>query len=199
MSSGRDIGAFDERAASYDTGWLGRLHHEIADRTAVLALDAVASPERVLDVGCGTGYLLRLIAQRSPGASELAGLDPAPAMIDFARAGNHDERVKFSPGVAEHLPASDSTFDLVLSTTSFDHWSDQRAGLRECARVLRPSGRLVLVDQFSALLIPTLLMSRRRKARTKHQCTRELIEAEFRDIGWHSIYAPIINAVVATI
>ena len=140
-----------------------------ADRTAVLALDAVASPgQRVLDIGCGTGYLLRLLAQRSPGASELTGIDPAPAMVDFTRANNHDERVKpnsrrgWVPSICPRRTPPSTSCSV---PTSFDHWSDQRAGLRECARVLRSSGRLVLVDQFSALLIPTLLMSRQREAR----------------------------------
>ncbi|HJY65128.1 MAG TPA: class I SAM-dependent methyltransferase, partial [Streptosporangiaceae bacterium] len=42
--------------------------------------------ERVLDVGCGSGYLLRLLASRGPDAAELAGLDPAPGMIKVAAA-----------------------------------------------------------------------------------------------------------------
>lgn len=46
-------------------------------------------------------------------------------------------------------------FDLIVSTTSFDHWSDRQAGLVECARVLRPGGRLVLVDELSRWLVPT--------------------------------------------
>jgi ubiquinone/menaquinone biosynthesis C-methylase UbiE len=49
------------------------------------------------------------------------------------------------------LTSSHGSFDLVVSVTSFDHWSDQQAGLAECHRVLVPGGRLVLVDQFSAV------------------------------------------------
>jgi predicted TPR repeat methyltransferase len=49
------VAAFDERAAGYDQGWLGRLHHDIADQAAEIALTASAAPERVLDVGCGSG------------------------------------------------------------------------------------------------------------------------------------------------
>src|SRR5260370_26441100 len=82
----RDVAAFDERAAGYDQGWLGRLHHDIADQTAEIALTASAAPERVLDVGCGSGYLLRLLASRCPDAAELAGVDPAPGMIKVAAA-----------------------------------------------------------------------------------------------------------------
>jgi ubiquinone/menaquinone biosynthesis C-methylase UbiE len=61
---------------------------------------------------------------------------------------------------ASRLPWPAATFDLVVSTTSFDHWADQRAGLAECARVLAPGGCLVLADLFSVLL-PTLLAGRR--------------------------------------
>jgi len=64
--------------------------------------------------------------------------------------------------VAERLPFPDGVFDLVVSTTSFDHRSDQRAGVLECARMLRPGGRLVLVDQFSAWLGPALVTGRAR-------------------------------------
>ena len=70
-------------------------------------------------------------------------------MIEVSTESAHDDRLSFSVGVAEQLPYPDGTFDLVVSSTSFDHWSDQQTGLRECARVLRPGGRLVLVDQFS--------------------------------------------------
>ncbi|ORW10124.1 hypothetical protein AWC14_20640 [Mycobacterium kyorinense] len=85
----------------------------------------------------------------------------------------------------------------MVSTTSFDHWSDQQAGLTECARVLRPGGHLVLVDQFSRLLAPTLVTSRRGKARTRRRATRLLLRAGFCSPRWHRLYAVIINAVTA--
>jgi ubiquinone/menaquinone biosynthesis C-methylase UbiE len=193
----RDVGAFEERAASYEQGWLGRLHHEIADRTAALAVSVCAAPQQVLDVGCGTGYLLRLLARQWPQASELAGIDPAPAMIAAAARAAGDGRLRFSVGTAERLPYPDKFFDLVVSTTSFDHWSDQQAGLRECARVLAPGGSLVLVDQFSRWLIPTLVGGRSRKARTPRRASQLLIAAGFTSATWHDLYAVIIKAVTA--
>ena len=198
----RDVAAFDERAAGYDQGWLGRLHHDIADQTAEIALTASATPERVLDVGCGSGYLLRLLASRCPGVVELAGVDAAPGMIKVAAASAllipGDERLRFSVGVAEHLPFRDGSFDLVVSVTSFDHWSDQQAGLAECHRVLVPGGHLVLVDQFSGWLVPTLVFSRSGKARTKRRVNTLLDAAGFGPVAWHRVYAVIINAAVAT-
>jgi ubiquinone/menaquinone biosynthesis C-methylase UbiE len=201
MAHDRDVAAFDERAPGYEDGWLSKLHHDIADRTADLALSRSPAPSSILDVGCGTGYLLRQLAVRVPAAAELAGIDAAPAMIEMAREmapAARGGRLRFTEGVAEQLPYPGETFDLVVSTTSFDHWADQQAGLTECARVLAPAGHLVLVDQFSAWLSPTLLLGRRGKARTKLRATRLLAAAGFRSPQWHRLYAVIIQAVTAT-
>jgi ubiquinone/menaquinone biosynthesis C-methylase UbiE len=194
----RDVAAFDDRAPGYDDGWQGRLHHEIADRAVALLPPAAEAPGSVLDVGCGTGYLLGQLARRWPATDRFVGVDPAPAMVDAAVARGGDPRVRFSAGVAERLPHPDGAFDLVVSTTSFDHWADQPAGLAECARVLAPGGRLVLVDQFSLWLLPTLVAGRRHKARTRRRAERLLRAAGFRSPAWHGVYAVIINAVTAT-
>ena len=77
-------------------------------------------------------------------------------MVEVARAMASDMRLSFNVGFAEHLPYESTSFDLVLSTTSFDHWHDQERGLAECARVLEPEGYLVLADLFSRCLLPTL-------------------------------------------
>ncbi|MHB1519479.1 MAG: class I SAM-dependent methyltransferase [Acidimicrobiales bacterium] len=198
MSQPRDVAAFDDRAPGYEQGWLGRLHHEIAQRTAALTQATDCDPGRVLDVGCGTGYLLRLLMERYAESTELNGVDPAPNMIEAASAIATDGRINFSVGVAEHIPYSAGAFDLVVSTTSFDHWADQPAGLLECSRVLAPDGHLVLVDQFSLWLLPTLLGSRWAKARTRGRANRLLREAGFKSVTWHPINAAIIQAVTAT-
>jgi ubiquinone/menaquinone biosynthesis C-methylase UbiE len=109
------------------------MHHQIADGAADLALTCVPAPRRILDVGCGTGYLLGRLAARVPEAGVLAGIDASPAMIEVASGAAADDRLRFVMGGAERLPWPAATFDLVVSTTSFDHWADQRAGLAECA------------------------------------------------------------------
>jgi ubiquinone/menaquinone biosynthesis C-methylase UbiE len=179
----RDITAFEERAPNYDQGWKGRLHHEIADRTSALTVATVAAPSKVLDIGCGTGYLLRSLANQYPRAVELIGIDPAPSMVERASLTANDPRLRFSVAAAEHLPYADDVFDLIVSTTSFDHWADQREGVGECARVLAPDGHLILVDQFSVWLRPTLLRSRREKARNRRRTNDLLTDAGFRSFS----------------
>lgn len=153
----------------------------------------------MLDVGCGTGYLLRSLAAGLPAAVELAGIDPAPGMVAAAQAlVGDDPRLSVTVGVAERLPWRNGAFDLVVSTTSFDHWEDQEAGLRECARVLAPGGQLVLTDLFSCLLLPTLLAGHRGRARTVRRADRLLTLAGFRSQAWHSPYGLILRTVTAT-
>jgi ubiquinone/menaquinone biosynthesis C-methylase UbiE len=198
MARDHDVVPFDRRAPGYEAGWRGRLHRDIAHRAAGLALGCAPRPRRVLDVGCGTGYLLRQLASLAPEAEQLNGIDPAPAMIETARDMADDDRLRFSAGVAEQLPFPDASFDLVVSTTSFDHWADQQAGIDECVRVLVPGGHLVLADQFSAWLLPSLVLWRRGRARTKRRATRLLNAAGLRSLQWHNLYGVIIRAATAT-
>jgi ubiquinone/menaquinone biosynthesis C-methylase UbiE len=192
----RDVTAFDERAHSYESGWRGQLHREITTRTAALAAKSTGDPRRLLDVGCGTGQLLRRLATIFPDATELRGIDPAPAMTAVATAAAEDPRVSFDTGVAEGLPYPDGHFDLVLATTSFDHWVNQPVGIQQCARVLQTGGHFVLVDLFSVLLVPTLLTRRQDKARTRRRAERLLQAAGFTSLAWHHLYSPIIKAVI---
>jgi ubiquinone/menaquinone biosynthesis C-methylase UbiE len=157
----------------------------------------VPAPRRILDVGCGTGYLLGRLAVRAPQAEALAGIDAAPAMIEVAGDAAADDRLRFVVGTAERLPWPAASFDLVVSTTSFDHWAD-RAGLAQCARVLAPGGCLVLADLFSVLLLPTLLAGRRGKARTKRRATQLVTAAGLHSPHWHRLYSVIIQALTAT-
>jgi ubiquinone/menaquinone biosynthesis C-methylase UbiE len=195
----RDVQAFHERAPGYERGWRGQMHHRIVERTMQLALAAEPAPGCVLDVGSGTGLLLRELAGRLPSTACLTGIDPAPGMIAVAQAlPGADGRLRYLRGAAEDLPFPDGTFDLLVSTTSFDHWRDQRKGLAECSRVLRADGHLVLADQFSDWLLPTVMWgSRRGRARTERRASRLLREVGFRSLSWHDVYAVIIRAVVA--
>lgn len=82
----RDVLAFDRRANEYDEGRHGQLHHDISDRVVDLAFATNPSPWRVLDIGCGTGYVLKRLAARAPKVEQFLGIDPAPRIIDVARS-----------------------------------------------------------------------------------------------------------------
>jgi ubiquinone/menaquinone biosynthesis C-methylase UbiE len=97
----------------------------------------------VLDIGCGTGRLLRRMQKRWPSAV-LAGIDLAEGMLAQARRRTPAAAIYQAP--AEHLPLESASVDLVTSTVSFHHWSDQARGVGEAVRVLRRGGLFILAD-----------------------------------------------------
>lgn len=106
--------------------------------------------EAVLDVGCGTGSLA-LVAKESVGTTgRVCGIDPGPRQIARARhkAARRGLSLDFQVGVIEQLSYPDQTFDVVFSTLMMHHLSEElkRQGLLEIARVLKPGGRLLIVD-----------------------------------------------------
>jgi len=174
------------------------MHREIVARSLDRALGVNEAPRRVLDVGCGTGVLLRLLAERLTGeGQELLGIDAAAGMVEEANAQSNDPRIRVSLGTAEKLPYADGYFDVVISTTSFDHWRDQDVGIRECYRVLAPGCFLILTDVFSLFWAPSILFGRRGHARTKRRASALLNEAGFRAVTWHHLYRGIIATAIA--
>ena len=142
-----DVERFDRWAGSYDRHYLQRVVFEPVQKTVLeLAASEVPRPAAILDVGCGTGRLLRSTEQQFPGAA-LEGVDAAVEMVKHAQAVNPAaSRIRFQQATAERLPFAADQFDLVFSTMTFHHWDDQRAGIAEIARVLKPNGRWLLAD-----------------------------------------------------
>jgi ubiquinone/menaquinone biosynthesis C-methylase UbiE len=117
---------------------------------AVLAEQAgVRGGERALEIGCGTGSLLLLLKRAQPDA-EVIGLDPDPAALAIARrkARRAGVSLQLDEGFADELPYPDGSIDRVLSSFMFHHLSAAvKAGtLREVRRVLKPGGRVHMVD-----------------------------------------------------
>lgn len=112
----------------------------------VLEAAAIQPDERVLDIGCGTGFLLGEIAGH---ATQVVGIDVTPAMLLEARrrleaSGLHN--VCLREASAETLPYGDDRFDLVLCRLVLHHCGDPGRVLREAYRVCRSGGRMVLCD-----------------------------------------------------
>jgi hypothetical protein len=194
----RGVTAFGRRAASYESGVVGQLHRRISAWVAEIALAAVAEPGRVLDVGCGTGALLRLLATRLPDAELLAGIGPDSGMVETAysvgpRTGPADpggQRRRRGAGLPHrHVrPARDR--HLVRPpgrSTTRSH------------RVLpgaAPRRPLLLCDLFSLVLLPTRWLGRRSKARARPSATGMLTAAGFRSLAWRP--SVLMKTVVAT-
>jgi ubiquinone/menaquinone biosynthesis C-methylase UbiE len=92
---------------------------------------------RLLDIGCGTGFVISLLADTF---DEIHGVDPTTAMLEKVDIGRGN--VTLHEGVAEALPFPDATFDLVTAYSVLHHLADHRPALAEAARVLRPGGVL---------------------------------------------------------
>ena len=146
----RDVADFDRRSKGYEASFSQVIFFDPVQRMVLDLASAGQPPETILDIGCGTGRLLRKAAARWPGA-HLIGVDPADGMLREAR--QRSPNVLFYPGQAEALPLPDASVDLVMSTLSFHHWEDQPKGIREAARVLRPGGRFALADVLTPLLL----------------------------------------------
>ncbi|MEN3615722.1 methyltransferase domain-containing protein [Plantactinospora sp. ZYX-F-223] len=103
--------------------------------------------DRVIDVGCGTGYLTRRAAVAVTPTGTVTGVDPSPQMLAVARR-LAPPTCTFTEAGGERLPVADSTADRVVSCLAFHHIPPElRAdAVREMHRVLRPGGRLLVAD-----------------------------------------------------
>jgi ubiquinone/menaquinone biosynthesis C-methylase UbiE len=138
-----DIEHFNRWSRTYEDSLLQRFFFDRVHQAVLKLVANRTEPGSILDVGCGTGRLLRAARARWPRA-ELIGVDPASGMVEVAR--QLTPAATFYVGMAEALPLPDASVDVALSTISFHHWKDQAAGVREVARVLRPEGYFFLTD-----------------------------------------------------
>lgn len=127
-------------------GWVMSLMNR-SEQRQVLELAAVAPGESVLEVGHGPGVLLAELV-RGTKAGRIVGLDPSPEMrASTARRTAEamaNDRVRIEDGTAAATGQPSDSFDVVLSVNTVAIWPDLVAGVRELARVLRPTGRLLL-------------------------------------------------------
>jgi len=101
------------------------------------------SPERILDLGCGTGRFTAGLARRFD--AMVIGVDPSRRMIRQAQQKPEPgDRVHFHLATAEALPLATGSMDLVFASMCFHHFADRRAAAAECRRVARPGAPLVV-------------------------------------------------------
>jgi len=131
---------FDKRASSYDDGFEGRFSKKFY-RVLLSRLELKPS-SKVLDVGCGTGCLLRKMAdsQKIQGY----GIDVEQNMIYIAKEKCPDMTIQIS--ACEKTPFNDGTFDILTACMAYHHFSDKAGFAKEAARVLKIGGCLYITD-----------------------------------------------------
>ena len=96
----------------------------------------------VIDLGCGTGRFTEGLARRFQ--SSVLGVDPSEKMLAQAKAKPASPGVAFVRGSGEHIPAKESSADLIFASMSFHHFESRPQVARECRRVLRQSGHVCI-------------------------------------------------------
>jgi len=134
---------FGERASAYLHSTVHAQGEEFDRLRSLLAGHANA---RVLDLGCGAGHVSFQVAAL---AGEVLAYDLSADMLAVVASAAEERgigNIVVGQGVAEHLPFADASFDFVFSRFSAHHWSDVGLALREARRVLKPGGKLAIVD-----------------------------------------------------
>lgn len=166
----------------------------------------------LLDIGCGTGTWIAMVAATKMRSRRIVGLDFSPrmALVAATKAAliPEEARPEFVNGDSEHLPFADGSFDAVTCSHSFHHYPHQQAVIREMHRVLRPGGRLLVIDGFRDNVIGWVLFDvfitrgeSTPEAKVSHvswsQMRRFFEEAGFHDIHQRkeNIWAPIFITV----
>ncbi len=136
---------FDRWSHRYDRDLLQWLFFEPAHRMLLDTLNA--ADEHILDVGCGTAVFATRVLERFP-QTRVCGLDLSPGMLlqGQERLRCATGRMNLVQGDSERLPFASNTFDAVTCAHSFHHYPHQERVVAEMHRVLRPGGRLLIID-----------------------------------------------------
>ncbi|MGA2856412.1 MAG: methyltransferase domain-containing protein [Candidatus Sulfotelmatobacter sp.] len=137
------------RWAAAGEGEKMQCHHlNITEKT--LRLMNLRPGERVLDLGCGSGWatrlLARLVGEGPEGFGQVVGIDVSDEMVRLAREASKEfENILYVQGSAEKIPWEENFFDKVLSVESFYYYADQDRALMELFRVMAPRGRVFIL------------------------------------------------------
>jgi ubiquinone/menaquinone biosynthesis C-methylase UbiE len=114
---------------------------------ALISTVKISPPATFLDLGCGTGWAVRYVADLLRGEGKFIGIDLSNGMIQKAKSHSTGRKeVEFCQGSAESLPFGEDYFTTVICSNSFHHYLQPVEALREVRRALKPGGRVHILD-----------------------------------------------------
>ena len=139
---------FNRWAEAGEGAKMERHHLDITEKT--IRLMNLRPGERVLDLGCGSGWatrlLARLVGEGPEGFGQVVGVDVSDEMVRQAREASKDfDNILYVWGSAQQIPWEENFFDKVLSVESFYYYADQDRALMELFRVMAPRGKLFIL------------------------------------------------------
>lgn len=170
---------FSKRAENYDEGFEGKFSRKFYD--ALFALMKLNPLEAVLDVGCGTGYLLRKISK----SYEIngCGIDVEDNMVQVAKKQCPEMNIQRSS--CEKTPFDSNEFDIVTACMAYHHFSDKKGFAKEAARILKTGGYLYIADPFFPFIIRKIINGLARVFRVSGQfLTVQEIANQFIEYGF---------------
>jgi SAM-dependent methyltransferase len=161
------VGRASAIGLGYDPAAVDAVPREIVDRFVgvgnPMAIRTPRAGERVLDVGCGSGFDTFVASRHVGPAGRAVGIDLTAEMLSRARTALpawEPHNVEFHEGSAEDLPFADESFDLVISNGALNLVPDKDRAYREIWRVLRKGGTLAVADLFVVESIPDEVLAR---------------------------------------
>ena len=181
---------WSSRAVSYDRGFSFLRYFQ---KKAI----QLANPQgdfKLLDIGCGPGHAL-IYAANIDKEGKFDGIDLSPNMLEIARkAATGLTNVQFYEASAEKLPFDADFFDAAICTNSFHHHGNPLQTLKEANRVLKPKGRIYIIDPTSDGFFMRILDKISRKLESGHvkmYSTKEY-EAMFTQVGFRYVMSKSI-------